>query len=50
MQKYTWAVWKQCRMVGYVQAYSEWDAMKIAKNRFGTDIFIERKDFATCNT
>lgn len=40
MKLYNWAVWKNCRLVGYVTAYGEWDAMREAKLKFGDDIFL----------
>ncbi len=42
MQMYSWAVWKNCRMVGYVEAYSEYDANLKATRQYGRDIFLER--------
>lgn len=39
---YTWTVWKNCRIVGYVSSYSEYDALKAANNKYGSNIFIER--------
>jgi len=44
MVKYTWAIWKNCRIVEYIESYSERDALKIAKLRHGDNIFIERCD------
>lgn len=42
MKMYVWSVWKRCRMVGYINAYSEWDALRKAEDRFGRDLFIVR--------
>lgn len=42
MKMYSWAVWKNCRIVGYVEAYSEYDANLKATNKYGRDIFLER--------
>ena len=42
MKMYSWAVWKNCRIVGYVEAYSEYDANIKAVNKYGRDIFLER--------
>jgi hypothetical protein len=42
MQLYTWAVVQDCRIVGYVRAYSEWDAMKFAEMKYGSRLFVER--------
>jgi len=42
MTLYTWAVVQDCRIVGYVRAYSEWDAMKFAEMKYGSRLFVER--------
>lgn len=42
MKLYTWAVIKDCRIVGYVRAYSEWDAMSFANRSYGDRLFVER--------
>ena len=42
MQMYSWTVWKNCRIVGYVEAYSEYDANLKATTKYGRDIFLER--------
>ena len=42
MTEYVWMVWKNARLVGYITAYGEWDALRIAKNKYGENIFIER--------
>jgi hypothetical protein len=42
MKLYTWAVVKDCRIVGYVRAYSEWDALSAAKRKYGEHLFVER--------
>lgn len=42
MKCFVWAVWRRCRFVGYVKAYSEWDAQKKAEDEFGREIFIVR--------
>lgn len=42
MTLYTWAVVKECRIVGYVKAYSEWDALKMANTKYGQQLFVER--------
>jgi hypothetical protein len=39
---YNWAVWKNCRVVGYIRSPSEMDAMRKAQEKFGQNIFIER--------
>lgn len=47
MKMYSWAVWKNARLVGYVTAYGEWDALRYAKTKFGENIFLVREaDFA----
>lgn len=42
MTEYMWAVWKECRLVGYVRAYSEYSAMEKAQKEYGNRIFLER--------
>lgn len=42
MIEYNWAVWKNCRLAGYVRAYSEIEALRKAKEKFGDNLFIER--------
>lgn len=42
MQLYTWAVVQDCRIVGYVRAYSEWDAVRMAEQKYGNRLFVER--------
>ena len=39
---YNWAVYKQCRIVGYVAAYSEYEATLKATTKYGRDIFLQR--------
>lgn len=39
---YTWVVMKDCRIAGYVKAHSEWDATRIAQERYGDRLFVER--------
>ena len=39
---YNWAVYKQCRIVGYVAAYSEYEATLKANAKYGRDIFLQR--------
>lgn len=39
---YTWSVVKDCRLVGYVRAYSEWDALRKANDKYGERLFVER--------
>lgn len=39
---YVWAVWSYNRLVGYVSAPSEWGALRLAKERFGSYTFVER--------
>ena len=42
MKLYTWAVMQDCRIVGYIRAYSEWDAIKMAEKKYGSRLFVER--------
>lgn len=42
MTEYLWAVWKECRLVGYVKGYSEYSAMQKAEKEYGKRIFLER--------
>lgn len=42
VKPYTWMVWKHNRLVGYVVAYSEWDAYKIASKEYCSEFYIER--------
>ena len=42
MKPFTWAVVQDCRLVGYVRAYSEWDAMRMAEKKYGSRLFVER--------
>ena len=42
MNLYTWAVVQDCRIVGYVRAYSEWDAVRMAENKYGSRLSVER--------
>lgn len=42
MNEYLWIVWKECRLVGYVKAYSEYSAMEKAEKEYGKRIFLER--------
>jgi hypothetical protein len=39
---YNWAVYKNCRIVGYVAAYSEYEATLKANAKYGRDIFLQR--------
>ena len=43
MREYTWLVWQNNRLVGYVTAYSEWDAYAKASKMFGSHFYIERR-------
>lgn len=42
MKEYTWMVWKNNRLVGYVIAYSEWEAYAKAAKMFGSNFYVER--------
>jgi hypothetical protein len=50
MTMYTWAVWKNCRLVGYVSAYGEWDALRSANMRFGEQVFLVREPEYACHS
>jgi hypothetical protein len=42
MKFFVWAVWRRCRLVGYIKAYSEWEAQSKSESQFGKEIFIIR--------
>lgn len=42
MKPYNWAVVKDCKLVGYVVSYSEREAMRLATEKFGGRLFVER--------
>ena len=42
MIEYTWMVWQNNRLVGYVMAFSEWEAYRKAADMFGSHFYIER--------
>jgi hypothetical protein len=42
MKEYTWMVWQNNRLVGYVTAYSEWEAYSRAASMFGSNFYVER--------
>ena len=42
MTEYTWMVWQHNRLVGYVTAYSEWEAYARASKMFGSNFYVER--------
>lgn len=42
MVEYTWMVWQNNRLVGYVTAYSEWAAYAKAAKMFGSNFYVER--------
>lgn len=39
--EYVWRVWCHNKFAGYVTAYNEWHAMKLAKEKFGNYVFVE---------
>jgi hypothetical protein len=39
---YVWRVWKNNRFAGYVQSPSEQNAYLLAKDKFGSFVWIER--------
>lgn len=45
MVEYTWAVWKDCRLAGYIQAFSELEALKKASELYGSRVFVERTQY-----
>ena len=47
MSPYTWMVRKDCRLVGYVLAYSERDALIKAQDKYGCNLFVERVNLET---
>jgi CMP-N-acetylneuraminic acid synthetase len=42
MIEYTWMVWQNNRLVGYVTAFSEWEAYATAAKMFGSNFYVER--------
>ena len=42
MNEYTWMVWQNNRLVGYVTAFSEWEAYAKAAKMFGSNFYVER--------
>lgn len=42
MKEYTWMIWQNNRLVGYVTAYSEWEAYAKAAKMVGSSFYIER--------
>jgi len=42
MNPYTWMVWQRNRLVGYVEAFSEWEAYAKAAKQYGSEFYIER--------
>lgn len=42
MTHYVWMVWKDCRLAGYIKAYSEREALVKSKEKFGDRTFVER--------
>ena len=42
MKEYTWMVWQNNRLIGYVVAYSEWEAYAKASQKYGSHFYIER--------
>lgn len=39
---YTWAVWQNNRLVGYVESSSEWNAIRLAHSKYGSCLYVER--------
>jgi hypothetical protein len=44
--RYTWEVWKNNRLAGYVESPSSIDAIRLAQEKFGRDIFVIRRQIA----
>lgn len=42
MEKYLWMVWQNNRLVGYVNAYSAWEAYAKAAKEYGSNFYVER--------
>lgn len=42
MKEYTWMVWQYNRLVGYVTAFSEWEAYARASKSYGSNFYVER--------
>jgi hypothetical protein len=42
MDEFTWMVWQNNRLVGYVTAFSEWEAYAKAAKMFGSNFYVER--------
>lgn len=45
MVEYTWAVWRDCRLVAYIKAFSETDALRKATEVYGPRVFVERTPY-----
>jgi hypothetical protein len=39
-------VWKRCRLAGYIEAYSDTEALRKARARFGEELFVERAEWS----
>ena len=39
---YSWQVWKNNRLVGYVLAVSEWEAYRKATDKYGSNLYVYR--------
>jgi hypothetical protein len=40
---YVWAVWKNNRLAGYVESSSSIEALRIAQEKYGRDIYVIRE-------
>jgi hypothetical protein len=47
--KNIWMVWQNNRLVGYVTAYSQWDAYAKAAKTYGSNFYVE-KPFAVSHS
>lgn len=49
MVEYTWAVWKDCRLVGYIKAFGEIEALRKANELYGSRVFVERTQYLSAS-
>jgi hypothetical protein len=40
---YIWAVWKNNRLAGYVESPSSIDALRIAQQKYGREVYVIRE-------
>jgi hypothetical protein len=47
--RYVWAVWKNNRLAGYVESPSSIEALRIAQEKYGSQVYVIRESFvSTC--